>query len=369
MRYGIPWYRVNPAPGTFDWARTDAVLEHMVRDLGIQPIVDLTHYGCPMWLEREFTNPDYPERVAEYAHAFAERYRDLVRWYTPLNEPRINALLCGMKGTWPPNLRGERGYVRVLLALAKGMALTVEAVRAAQPEATIVQVEAAETLATDDPTLSDELSLRTEQQYLATDLLSGRVGDDHPLRAWLVAAGATADALDWLRAHAQQVDVLGVNFYPRLSHKVLVRIDGRVVRRRRGGWTANLTSLLNDYHRRYNPSVMVTETSTAATVAGRLRWLEASVEGIRAACAAGTPVLGYTWWPLFSLVAWSYRGGRKPLHEYLVHMGLWDLAPQPDGTLHRVHTPVADRFAELVAAGHPAQHSAEPGRPRAAEPA
>jgi beta-glucosidase len=212
MRYGIPWYRVNPAPGVFDWAWTDAVVEHMVRDLGIQPIVDLMHYGCPLWLEREFVNPDYPERVAEYAAAFAERYRDLVRWYTPLNEPRINALLCGKNATWPPYLRGERGYVRVLLAIAKGMALTIEALRAAQPAATIVHVEAAGTLASDDPTLADELRLAVERQYLATDLLTGRVGDGHPLRAWLVAAGAAAAALDRDRAPPPHVDVRGVRY-------------------------------------------------------------------------------------------------------------------------------------------------------------
>src|SRR5437868_1008979 len=29
-RYGIPWYRVNPSPGQFDWSWTDRVLERLV---------------------------------------------------------------------------------------------------------------------------------------------------------------------------------------------------------------------------------------------------------------------------------------------------------------------------------------------------
>ena len=156
MRYGIPWYRVNPEPGRYDWEWTDRVLEHIVTDLRITPIIDLVHYGTPLWLERQFIHPDYPQRVAEYAHAFADRYRELVSWYTPLNEPRINARVCGFNGTWPPYLRGQRGYVRMVMALAEGTSLTVAAIRAAQPHATIVPAEAAEAIRTADPTLAEE---------------------------------------------------------------------------------------------------------------------------------------------------------------------------------------------------------------------
>ena len=49
MRYGVPWYRVNPAPGGWDWSWTDRVFEHLDRR-GIAPIVDLVHYGTPLWL-------------------------------------------------------------------------------------------------------------------------------------------------------------------------------------------------------------------------------------------------------------------------------------------------------------------------------
>lgn len=111
MRYGIPWHRVEPEPGTFDWSFTDVAVPYLV-ERGIEPIVDLVHYGTPLWLEAEFANPAYPERVAAYAGAFAERYRDLVRWYTPLNEPFINAEMCGFTGHWPPYRRGTRGSRR-----------------------------------------------------------------------------------------------------------------------------------------------------------------------------------------------------------------------------------------------------------------
>jgi beta-glucosidase/6-phospho-beta-glucosidase/beta-galactosidase len=128
----VPWYRVNPAPGVFDWSWTDEVFREL-RDLNLEPIVDLMHYGCPLWLTGEFLHPDYAERVAEYAGAFAVRYRDLARLYTPLNEPLVTAHFCGRSGVWPPYRRGSRGYTAITMALTRGIVLTVAALRAANP--------------------------------------------------------------------------------------------------------------------------------------------------------------------------------------------------------------------------------------------
>src|SRR4051794_34405768 len=50
IRWGVPWYRVQPAPDTFDWSWTDQVIPYLVQELGLVPIVDLMHYGCPLWL-------------------------------------------------------------------------------------------------------------------------------------------------------------------------------------------------------------------------------------------------------------------------------------------------------------------------------
>ena len=54
LRWGVPWYRVEPLPGEFDWRWTDEVLPYLVEQLGITPIIDLMHNGCPFWLQGEF---------------------------------------------------------------------------------------------------------------------------------------------------------------------------------------------------------------------------------------------------------------------------------------------------------------------------
>lgn len=61
--------------------------------------------------------------------------------------------------------------------------------------------------------------------------------------------------------------------------------------------------------------------------------------------------MGYTYWPLFSLVGWAYRQGNLPLGHYLMDMGLWDLRREK-GTdrLLRVETAAAQAYRAHCAA-------------------
>ena len=136
MRYGIPWYRVEPSPGHFDWEWLDRVIEYSATK-NISLIADLMHYGTPLWLANQFLNTSYPARVADYAAQFAHRYRSVVSHYTPLNEPLITMDFCGQRGIWPPYLRGDDGMVKILRAVARGITLTVEALRGVNPQETL----------------------------------------------------------------------------------------------------------------------------------------------------------------------------------------------------------------------------------------
>ncbi len=350
MRYGIPWYRVNPAPGVYDWEWTDEVLEYMVRDLGIHPIVDLMHYGCPLWLQREFVNPEYPERVAEYIGAFVERYRGLTHLYTPLNEPLLNAYFCGHTGNWPPYLRGPRGYVRMIAALAHGMSLSIAAIRDLQPDATVVQAEATMHISTNDPSLEEDVQARWLHQFAPNDLVLGLLDEAHPLRSFLLANGVSPRMLDWFVANPQQIDVVGVNFYPGINvWKMVRREDGVPVAKHACGGVAEFEAVVRRYHERYRKPLMITETSTLGPLWKRERWMDDSLRMVRDLRGEGIPLVGYTWWPLFSLVRWEYRRGRKLVNEYLAHMGLWNLRDDGSGTLLRERTSLADRYAGYVA--------------------
>jgi beta-glucosidase len=348
LRWGIPWYRVQPQADGWEWRWVDEVLDYMVNSKGITPIVDLMHYGTPLWLDNSFINSSYPALVANYAQAVAARYKSLVRYYTPLNEPAINAEWCGELGHWPPYLTGDDGYVKVMVAVCKGIVLTVQALEAEQPDMRTVHVEALRNYWTNDPTIAQRVALYNDQQYLSTDLTTGRVTDEHPFLPYLLNYGVTTHDLRWFCDHAVQFDYLGANFYPWSCGELFARKRGAPYRPRQRASGATIATVLMKAYERYQIPIMVTETSAKGSVALRGRWMDESIAAVQELRAHGVPVVGYTWFPFFTMVDWFYRRQRRPLANYLIHLGLYDTAFDEAGVLQRYSTPLVERYRQHI---------------------
>jgi beta-glucosidase len=348
VRWGVPWYRVEPVPGEFDWRWIDEVVPYIVEELGVTPIIDLMHYGCPFWLRREFASEEYPEAVAAYAAAFARRYRGLVRWYTPLNEPLVNSLYCGRRGVWPPYLKGDAGYVRVMLQIAKGVQLTVAALKEVEPQSVMVQVEAT---GLNRAARHDLEVLAVEDQrrgYLFFDLITGLVTNEHPLYGWLLRNGASPDELTAIQRRRIPIEVLGMNFYPQWStQQVFLDDRGRLSYRAVEQDGAGFADLITDYYERYRTPIMITETSALGAEEERERWLVASVAAVKRLRSSGVPVLGYTWFPLFTMIDWRYRLGRRPVERYRIDLGLYRL--RADFTRPWQPTPLVEIMRRFIA--------------------
>lgn len=349
-RYGIPWHRVNTGRDRWDWQWSDRVLERLL-ELGIDPIVDLVHYGVPVWIEGAYLNPDFPQRMAEYAGRLAERFKGRIRWYTPLNEPRIAAWYCSKLGWWPPYRRGWRGFVEIMLSICRGVIRADEALRSVDPEIVLVHVDATDLYSSQDPALADTVRQRQQIVFLALDLISGRVTESHPLWYWLLEHGTRAADLEWFRERRMVLDMVGINMYPMFTVKELRSSPKGLRTRMRYGDPEMVERLAELYWQRYRSPIMITETASLGSVSRRLRWLNDSLEAVRRLRARGLPLIGYTWWPMFSLIAWAYRQGKRPVHHYLLQMGLWNLDPKPEGNLRRVRTPLVDIYREIVAGG------------------
>lgn len=348
IRWGVPWYRVEPAPGVFDWTWTDQVIPYLVEELGIVPIVDLMHYGCPFWLEREFDNPDYPQAVARYARAFAERYRGLVEWYTPLNEAFINALWCGKRGSWPPYLTGDRGFVRVMLQLACGIINTVNALKQVDGSVKMIHVEATGLRRIANEDLRVLLLDNQHRGYLSYDLISGQVGREHYLYKWLLEHGAQADELEAITSQRISLDAIGLNFYPQWStQQIHINTQGKIAYRLVERDGAGFEQLIQDYYDRYKVPLIITETSAFGTHAVRARWLAASLGAIKKLRGRGVPVHGYTWFPLFTMYKWNYRRGRLPLERYRFELGMFQLAKGNEEPRFRP-TPLVQEYQRYI---------------------
>jgi len=346
-RYGIPWHRLQPGPRQWEWRHAEQPLDHMI-DIGIDPQVDLVHYGLPGWIEDAYLNPDYPKLVAEYAARLADRFRGRIHWYTPLNEPRVTAWYCGRLGWWPPYGRSWRGFVAVMVKLAQGIQATVAALRDVDPEIVAYHVDATDLYEADDPDLQVEAQRRRDIVFLALDLVAGRVGTAHPLHPWLRANGAQGAELDGLQEAATPAEVIGLNLYPLFTRKRLLRDAGGRLRTRMP-YSEHLLveDVATNYYRRFGAPMMVSEVATSGSVARRLAWLERSVDAVRELRSAGVPLVGYTWWPMFALISWAWRQGGRDVGQHILQMGLWDL----DGSLERIRTPLVDAYQALAAAG------------------
>jgi beta-glucosidase/6-phospho-beta-glucosidase/beta-galactosidase len=359
IRWGIPWYRVQPSPGRYDWSWTDRVLDAIVNRHGLLPILDLVHYGTPDWLDNSFINCEYPNRVSEYAAAVARRYRGLVQVYTPLNEPLVNADFCGRKGEWPPYLVGDDGFVKVLAAIAKGIVLSVQAIREEDPDATILQVEAAWHYWTLDPRSQNRVSRDNQRQYLSADLCTGRVNESHPFLPYLIGNGVPLQQLDWFQQNAVTFDILGANFYPWSYGELISRENGELRRRKTPVGASAVAKVLMDVYEHYDLPVMLTETSANASIDGRKEWMDATIQAVFELRVRGIPIVGYTWFPMMSMIDWAYRVGRRPLKDYLLHLGLYDSTFDGGGILQRQETPLVDHYRRYIHQSAPGQ-TAEP---------
>jgi beta-glucosidase len=347
LRWGVPWYRVEPAPGRWDWRWVDEVLDYAVNRLGFTVILDLVHYGTPLWLDNSFLNGRYPERVATYAAAVAHRYRSIVRHYTPANEPVVGADRSGRRGEWPPYLTGDDGFVKVALAMARGMSTTAHAIRAEQPDAVLVQVEATHVY-TPRPGLERDVSLADEMQFLCFDLATGRLSGAHPLLRFLEEHGVAEAEIAWFASNSTSFDVFGLNYYPWSNAVIGQHGDGRRYRRRGRSSGREIARVARRIRDRYGLPIMVTETSAPGPVARRERWMAETLEGLHELQAEGVSIVGYTWFPLFPMIDWAYRTGRRPLSAYTLHLGLYDGDFDANGVLRREPTPLVSRFRDYA---------------------
>jgi beta-glucosidase/6-phospho-beta-glucosidase/beta-galactosidase len=333
LRYGPPYYRMHAGPGVYDWDFADEVFAAM-RRLGIEPIVDLCHFGVPDWLGN-FQNPDWPPLFAEYARAFARRY-PWVRYYTPVNEIFVAAKLSALHGFWNEQLRSEEGFVTALTHLCRADLLAIEAILGERDDALFIQSESAEHFhaGAQDPETAARADFENQRRFLSFDLLYARpVRDD--LRDYLRRCGLADADYAWFMDHdlGDRI-VTGIDFYRRNEQLVLpgseIAPTGDVY-----GWYA----ITRQYYERYRRPLMHTETNNigggAAEAPG---WLWRQFLNVQLLRAEGYPVLGFTWYSLTDQLDWDVAMRDE---RHLVNpVGLYDLDRRP--------RPVAAAYRQII---------------------
>jgi beta-glucosidase/6-phospho-beta-glucosidase/beta-galactosidase len=329
LRYGPPYYRTHVAPDRFDWGTADAPM-HRLRELGIEVIADLCHFGVPSWLGG-FQDDAFPVLFAEYARNFARRY-PWVRYFTPVNEIFICANFSALRGWWNECEASDATFVRALRNLCMAHELAVEAILSERPDAVIVQGESIEHFQPAGRSSTREADRWNAIRFLSLDLTMG-----HELApgmaGYLNDHGVTSNDLSFFRERrAVGQRWLGTDYYSTCEHRVCAS-GRRSVARRGIGFRAVATQ----YYQRYRIPLFHCETNRGHRHA--VAWLDEQWSDILHLRADGVPVMGFTWYSLTDQIDWQHalRVERNDLHP----VGLYDLRRRP--------RPVAYRYREIVA--------------------
>jgi dTDP-4-dehydrorhamnose reductase len=317
LRFPVLWERTAPAGlDRPDWRWPDARLAQ-ARALGIRPIVTLLHHGSGP-RDTHLLDPAFPERLADYARAVAERY-PWVTDYTPVNEPLTTARFSALYGLWYPHARGDREFVRAVLAQCRAIVLAMRAIREVTPDARLVQTE---DLGRSSSTalLAYQANFDNDRRWLAFDLVAGRLTPTHRMWRYLRDQAVDEASLDWFRASACPPDIVGINHYL-TSNRYL---DSDLDRYPPDSWGGNgrhryadvaavrveprpapPADLLMEAWERYRLPLAITEAHLGCTREEQLRWLLELWQAAHAVRTRGADVRAVTAWALLGAFDWD----------------------------------------------------------------
>lgn len=330
LRYGLPYHKVHLGPGRYDWSFADLAMGEM-RRLGIEPILDLLHFGVPDWIG-DFQNPALPLHFAEYAAAAAARY-PWVRYWTPVNEIYVSARMSTLDGLWNEQIRTDRAFVTALKHLVAASKLACAAITRARPDAVIVRSESAEIVHEARMLPSAAVVLANKQRFLALDLLFAHESCPE-MTAYLAENGLTQAERDWfMQGEPAGQQILGADYYGRNEH-IVKPCGHRFSVEDVMGWYL----IAKDYlEQRYGKPLMHTETNVFDKLAAP-GWLWKQWVSIMRMRQDGMPVLGFTWYSLVDQVDWDV--GLGEMRGVVNGCGLYDMDRRPN--------PVAAEYRALI---------------------
>lgn len=356
LRWPLLWEELAPrGPREIDWSVADAQMQRL-RELSIRPVVGLVHHGSgPAYTS--LVDPRFPELLAGYARAVAERY-PWVEAYTPVNEPLTTARFSGLYGHWFPHAREPLAFCQALFHQVRGVAKAMRAVREVNPAAKLIQTEdLGITFST--PALGYQAEFENERRWLPFDLLVGSLDPAGRVWDYLRWAGISEDELLETLAHPCPPDVIGINHYITSSRFLDENTEGYApdqiggngrdtyadvtAVRARGEHFLEPRELLRAAWERYHRPIAITEAHLDCTREEQLRWFGELWSAASAARQENVPVVAVTAWSLLGAYDWDSLLTRPAGHY---QTGAFDFrSPEPRPTA------LAGMLKEVAASG------------------
>lgn len=365
LRYPVLWERIAPnGLKSADWRWTDERLARL-RELNVRPIAGLVHHGSGP-RSTSLIDPTFPEQLAEFARAVADRYPWLTH-YTPINEPLTTARFSGLYGHWYPHGRDALTFARALLIECRAVGLAMQAIRQVNPQAQLVQTEDLSKIFS-TPHLAYQAEFENTRRWLTFDLLCGRVTADHSMWRYLCWLGIEQSELEWFLAHPCPPDIIGINHYLTSDRFLDERLD-RYPPHTHGGngrdvyadveavrvcadGIAGHQTLLQETWERYKLPIAITEVHLGCTREDQLRWLKEAADAVEALRSIGTDIRAITVWSLLGAYDWNSLLTRA---DNYYEPGVFDLRPTSIAPAPPRPTAIAT-LTQQMAQGQPPTH-------------
>jgi dTDP-4-dehydrorhamnose reductase len=355
LRFPLLWERIAPEGvenARWEWA--DERME-LMRELGIRPIVGLVHHGSGP-RTTSLLDPQFPEKLAAYARAVAERY-PWANCYTPVNEPLTTARFSALYGVWYPHARNDRSFVQALLNECQATALAMRAIREVNPDALLLQTEDLGK-SHSAPRLRYQARFENHRRWISFDLLRGDVDERHPLWKYLRYHLQEGDRLEWMRDNPTPPDILGLNYYvtsERFLDDRLERYPGCAIggnRRHRYVDTEAVRVLadgidgpermLREVWDRYHLPMAVTEAHLGCARVEQMRWFDEIYGAAQRLKDDGVDIRAVTAWALLGTYDWHCLVTRC---EGFYEPGVFDVrsdAPRPTALARMIRETIAN---------------------------
>lgn len=313
-RFSIEWARIEAAEGAFSaaWLSHYARIAAACRDMGIAPVITLSHFTSPRWFAAAggWKNPRAPALFARFADHAARRLGAFASHVVTFNEPNLPLM-----GRWAPTPLSDP-------ARAGLDAMLAQAAHDSGSERFAVWVYSHG----DDAALANLLAghraarAAWKAQHADTPVgMSLAIPDTQPMGEDSGIAAYRRFAEAPFFAAAREDDFIGVQTYGRMligATGVMPVADG--AERTESGdeyYPQALGAAVAHAHEQTGRPVLVTENGIAtADDAQRARYIPAALASLDAVRAKGVPVLGYIHWSLMDNFEWR-RG-------YAQHFGL-----------------------------------------------
>lgn len=287
FRFGIEWSRIEPEEGSWDQSAIDHYKKYIaeLRDLGIEPFLNLWHWTNPVWFEEKgaFTKKRNLKYFDRFVQKVAEELLDGVNYVLTLNEANNYAIFGYFLNTWPPQKKNDIfNTLKVYYNL------------------TLVHKSAYKILKKHKPSLQIGVAHNT-----GASIAKSKNNPSHRLQAHLNVYGWESWFFNRINKYQ---DFVGINWYHTNYWKLFAPANPKTPVNDMGWYMepSRLYDIIMRHSKKFKKPVIVTETGVAdAKDQYRQWWIEESILAVNRALAEGADVRGYLYWSLLDNFEWA----------------------------------------------------------------